>query len=56
MKISKAIELLKEMELEVGDVECLVEVMSDGVPCMYPLDELSYEDRDGYGPSISFLS
>jgi hypothetical protein len=55
MKISELIEELKKAERAHGDVECLIEVMSDDVMCLLPVDELSHEVRNGYGSSITLL-
>jgi hypothetical protein len=57
MKISQLIKELEEAERTYGDVECLIEVTVDvGQHEMVPAEELSYEEREGYGPSIAFLS
>jgi ketosteroid isomerase-like protein len=55
MKISELIEELEKAERAHGDVECLIEVMSDDVVTLLPVDELSFENREGYGDSISLL-
>jgi hypothetical protein len=55
MKISKLIEELEKAQARHGDIECLIEVMDDYGYCSVPVDELSYEDREGYGKSIALL-
>lgn len=55
MKISELIEELEKAERAHGDVECLIEVINDDVVCLLPVDELSHEERNGYGPSITLL-
>lgn len=55
MKISELIEELEKAEREHGDVECLIEILSDGISAYLPVDELAFEERDGYGDSICFL-
>lgn len=55
MKLS---ELIKEAAIALqhhGDIECLIEVMSEDCVCLYPVGELSFEDREGFGPSIALL-
>lgn len=56
MKISELIEALENAKEIAGDVQCLVEVMNDDVSYMMPVDELNFEVREGYGPSISLLA
>lgn len=56
MKISELIEALENAKEITGDVQCLVEVMNDDVSHLMPVDELNFEDREGYGPSISLLA
>jgi len=54
MKISELIEKLEKAERAHGDVECLIEVISDDVVNLRAVDELSFEKREGYGESILF--
>lgn len=56
MKISELIDALENAKEIAGDVQCLVEVMSDDISHMMPVDELNFEVREGYGPSISLLA
>ena len=55
MKISELIERLELCKYHVGDVECLVGIVVDDVASMAPVEELAWENREGYGPSIALL-
>ena len=55
MKISALIDALEDAEREHGDVECLIEVILEDCPAMIPVDEISCEDREPYGPSVAIL-
>lgn len=56
MKINDIIEQLEIVRAHVGNVECLVEVVIDGVPIMEECGHVSYDRRDFYGPSVAFLA
>jgi ketosteroid isomerase-like protein len=55
MKISELIEELEKAKRAHEDVECLIEVMSDDVVSLLPVNELWFENREGYGASITLL-
>ena len=56
MKIREMIKRLERIKDYVGDVECLIAVSGDdGIPNLMPVDEILYDDRDGYGKSVIFL-
>jgi hypothetical protein len=55
MKISELINELKKAEQLHGDVECLVEVMDYDVAYMLPVNELNFEEKEGYGRTIALL-
>jgi len=55
MTVSELIDLLRDAQEEFGDVECLIEVVSDDMVHLMPADEVSFEDREGYGASLAIL-
>lgn len=55
MKISELINALEKAKQEHGDIECLVEVGVEDCLALMPVEEVSFEDRDGYGESLSLL-
>ena len=55
MKITELIAELARAESVHGDVECLVEVVIDDCVAMMPVEELNFENRYGYGESISLI-
>lgn len=55
MKIDDMIERLESIKDDFGDIECLIEVDLDYTSATVPVDELSIEDREGFGVSVKFL-
>lgn len=55
MKISELIEKLEITKAHVGDVEVLIELVDNDTYYMSTAKEVSYEDRDGFGPSVAIL-
>ena len=55
MKISELVNQLEKAEREHGDVECLVEVILEDCVALMPVEEVSFEDRQGHGESVSLL-
>jgi hypothetical protein len=54
MKASQLIEKLQNAIKTHGDHECLIEVV-DGVCYLAPVDEVSFENREGYGESFALI-
>ena len=55
MKISELVNELEKAEREHGDIECLVEVILEDCVALMPVEEVSFEDREGHGESVSLL-
>lgn len=53
MKISELVNELEKAEREHGDIECLVEVILDDCVALMPVEEVSFEDRQGHGEKSS---
>ena len=55
MNISELVTVLEQVEREHGDVQCLVEVILEDRVALVPVEEVSLEDRQEHGLSVSFL-
>jgi hypothetical protein len=55
MKVSELIERLELVKAHIGDIECLVEVVDEGSCYMMPVEDISYEDREGHGKTVALL-
>ena len=54
MKISKLIEELEFLREKEGDLECLIEINSDGFNYFMPVDFLKVSVEKGFGKSVTF--
>ena len=55
MKVTDLIKVLESVLDKHGNIECLIEVNDDYTCSLVPVDEVSYEDREGFGPSVALL-
>lgn len=57
MKVSELILELARVRQDHGDIECLVEILDDDDSLqMYPVGEVSVDDRLGHGISAGILA